>query len=397
MMYNLIMNRYLHDAALELVKEKFLLVCGPRQVGKTTLAEQWLSDKKGLYLNWDIPPDREKILKLFKQTISTHYIVLDEIHKYAKWKSWLKGLYDQGKKHLQVMVTGSARLDIFQRGGDSLLGRYNLVRLHPLSIGERTHGKTMPPPPHSIGWLSLGAPSKRVDWNRLKRRGGFPEPFFKNSDLQHRRWLSQRRQLLIQEEIRSLTEIRHLSLIEHLAILLPARVGSPLSVNALREELQVAHDTLTSWIGALERVYYCFLLAPYAKKVARSIKKEKKLYLWDWSEVENPGARFENMVASHLRKAVHFWNDFGYGTFDLLYWRDKQKREVDFIITQNGNPVALIECHLSDTALSPHLAYLGHQLGDSISQIQLVDEPGIDYLKGNVRIVSADTYLAGLP
>lgn len=396
--YNPPMNRYLQQAASELVKEKFLLISGPRQVGKTTLAKQWLADKKGLYLNWDIPSDRERILKLFKQPLPIHGMVLDEIHKYARWKSWLKGLSDREDKHLQVMVTGSARLDLFRRGGDSLLGRYNLVRLHPLTIGELTHSKLMPPPRNSSDWISLGGRSaKRPAWDQLKRRGGFPEPFLKDDDLQHRRWSAQRRQLLVQEEIRDLTDIRHLSLVEHLAILLPERAGSVLSMNSLREELQVAHDTVTSWIGALERIYYCFLLAPYTKRVARSLKKERKLYVWDWSELENPGARFENMVASHLLKAIHAWSDFGYGRFELFYWRDKQKREVDFLITQNRKPAVLIECRLSDEALSPHLVYLGHQLGGRIPHVQLLDKPGVDYAKGNVRIVSADTYLSNLP
>lgn len=390
------MERYLQLPAAELVKEKFLFISGPRQVGKTTLAQKWLEDKKGLYLNWDIPSDRERILQLFKLPLLSPYMVLDEIHKYARWKSWLKGLYDKEGKSLQVMVTGSARLDLFQKGGDSLLGRYNLIRLHPLTIGELTHSKLIPPPRSPEDWISLGGhPAERSLWDQLKRRGGFPEPFLKDDDSQHRRWFTQRRQLLIEEEIRSLTDIRNLSLVEHLAILLPERAGSVLSVNSLREELQVAHDTVTSWLGALERIYYCFLLAPYTRKISRSLKKERKLYLWDWSQLENPGARFENMVASHLLKAVHAWTDFGYGSFELWYWRDKEKREVDFVITQNGKPAVLIECRLSDGTLSSHLRHLGHQLGE-IPQIQLLDMPGVDHAKGNIRIVSADAYLANL-
>ena len=390
------MERYLQHAAEELTAEKFLFISGPRQVGKTTLAQKWLEGKKGLYLNWDVPSDREQILRLFKQPLSSPYLVLDEIHKYDRWKSWLKGLYDKEGKHLQVMVTGSARLDLFQRGGDSLLGRYNLLRLHPLTIGELTHFKLIPPPQKREDWFFLGGhPAQKTLWEQLQRRGGFPEPFLKDNDLHHQRWSTQRRQLLIEEEIRNLTDIRNLSLVEHLAILLPERAGSLLSVNSLREELQVAHDTVTSWIAALEKIYFCFLLAPYTKKISRSLKKERKLYLWDWSQLANPGARFENMIASHLLKAVHAWTDLGYGNFDLRYWRDKEKREVDFVITQNSKPVVLIESRLSDRILSPHLHYLSDQL-TGIPQIQLVGESGIDYHKGNSRIVSADTYLTNL-
>lgn len=408
------MRRYLFDCAAELVQEKFVLISGPRQVGKTTLAKQWLEGKNGTYLNWDIPSDRENLLTFFKKPLSSNCLVLDEIHKYARWKSWLKGLYDKEASHLKVLVTGSARLDLFRRGGptgaapilekkyyggggDSLLGRYDLLRLHPLSIGELTHNQLMPPPANGREWLTLGESSaKRPLWEQLSRRSGFPEPFFKDNDLQHRRWVLRRRELLTQEEIRDLTDIRNLSLVEHLALLLPDRVGSVLSVNSLREELQVAHGTVAAWLEALERVYYCFRLAPFSGKISRSLKKERKLYLWDWSELKSPGARFENMVACHLLKAVHAWTDLGYGDFELSYWRDKEKREVDFVITESRRPIVLIECRRSGETPSPHLLYLGEKLGPT-PQIQLLDQPGVDYAKGNIRVVSAETYLARLP
>lgn len=392
------MERSLSPSVQELAKEKFLFISGPRQVGKTTLAQSWLEKHQGLYLNWDVSPDREQILKLFKLPIPSRYLVLDEIHKYFRWKSWIKGLYDKEGKNLQVLVTGSARLDLFQRGGDSLFGRYNLLRLHPLTLGELTHTQIPAPPQTPSEWIQGTArQSLRSHWEQLYRRSGFPEPFLKDDDRHHQRWSLRRRQLVIQEDIRDLTDIRDLSGLEHLALLLPERAGSVLSLNSIREELQVAHGTISAWLDVLERVYFCFRLLPYTRKIARSLKKERKVYLWDWSQLENPGARFENMAASHLLKAIHTWTDLGYGEFDLLYWRDKQKQEVDFVVTRNRKPVALIECHLSETALSPHLRYLGEALGENIPQIQLLEKSGVDFVKGNVRIVSADSYLANLP
>lgn len=391
------MKRSFVPTLKELALEKFVLLSGPRQVGKTTLAKEWLSHFKGLYLNWDVPPDREKILNLFKKPPGETHLVLDEIHKYARWKAWLKGLYDKEGNALQVVVTGSAKLDLFQRGGDSLLGRYNLLRLHPLSIGEVTHQKLIPPPSSAENWLHPGtfrAPSKM--WQRLAERSGFPEPFLRNENNHYHRWALRRRQLLIQEDVQSLTDIRHLSLVEHLALLLPDRVGSLLSVNALREELGVAHDTVSCWIEALERIYYCFLLRPFSGKISRSLKKERKLYLWDWSGLKNPAARFENMAASHLLKAVHLWTDLGYGEFDLFYWRDREKREVDFVITRDRNPVALVECKGADSTLAESLSRLGKQL-HPIPMIQLVETPGINFERGLSRVVSAQDYLVNFP
>ncbi len=391
------MNRYLLTPLQGLVREKFVLLCGPRQVGKTTLAKQWLAESTGTYLNWDIPLDRETILKIFKAPPPANRLVLDEIHKYARWKNWLKGLYDLSAGHRQVLVTGSAKLDLYQRGGDSLLGRYELLRLHPLTMGEITHGKLIQPPKNPAGWLEgpQGTDGDRL-WKQLNRRGGFPGTFLKDNDQHHRRWLTRRRQSLIHEDIQSLTDIKNLSLIEHLVLLLPERVGSPLSVNALREEIQTAHGTVTAWLDALEKIYYCFFVSPYSKKISRSLKKERKLYLWDWSEIQDSAARFENMVASHLLQSVHLWNDLGYGNFDLFYWRDKQKREVDFVVTNQHQPVALIECKTNQTAYAETLGYLASHLPPGIPQIQLVEKPGQDFRKGMVRIVSASRYLAGL-
>jgi uncharacterized protein len=391
------MKRYVSEAVKNLAQEKFVLLTGARQVGKTTLAKNWLIPNHGSYLNWDIPSDRETILKFFKQPITAENFVFDELHKYARWKAWLKGLYDKENERLHVLVTGSARLDLFQRGGDSLLGRHELIRLHPLSIGELTHGKLMPPPKRMVDWSTIKIQKvKRSIWDRLANKGGFPEPYLKNDNQQHHRWSSRRRQLLIQEDIRTLTDIKNLSLIEHLALLLPERVASVLSVNSLREDLQVAHNTVSNWLDALERIYYCFKLKPYSSKIARSLKKEQKVYLWDWSQVESPSARFENMIANHLLKAVHAWSDLGYGDYELMYWRDKQKREVDFMITKNRKPLVLFEAKQSDKSLSPHLTYLSHQL-NGLPKIQLVNTPNIDFRKGSSRIVSADAYLANLP
>jgi predicted AAA+ superfamily ATPase len=390
------MARYLSEPLKVFARDKFVLLSGPRQVGKTTLAQAWASRRKGksLYLNWDVPEHRESILKRdFLADPNLDALVLDEIHKYGRWKSWLKGLYDREGKRLEVVVTGSARLELFQRSGDSLLGRYESLRLHPLTVGELTHGEPTPPPKD---WLRLEPREVPAElWTRLEKTSGFPEPFHKDDLLQHQRWSTRRRNLLIREDLRDLSQIRDLSLVEHLAILLPSRVGSPLSLNALREELQVAHDTIRSWIEALDRLYFCFRLSPYHRRISRSLTKERKLYLWDWSQVEDEGARFENTVAGHLLKAVHAWTDLGHGEFDLRYLRDKEKNEVDFVVTERNRPQALIECKLGEEKPAPSLLKLGAQLG-RLPLLQLIKKQGVDRLRQNVRVVSADRFLAGL-
>ncbi|MBI4356566.1 MAG: ATP-binding protein [Gammaproteobacteria bacterium] len=396
------MERYIAPLVEEFSREKFVLLSGPRQVGKTTLAKKWLEAEKGSYVNWDDASDRKLILEqtFLSQTEgkASSAFVFDELHKYARWKSWLKGLYDKHAHHLKVVVTGSAKLDVYKRHGDSLFGRYESLRLHPLSIGELSHGKLVPPP---TDWLHLGEKSVPFTlWEQLKNRGGFPEPFYKDNALQHRRWSLRRRELLIQQDLRDISEIKTLSLVEHLTLLLPSRIASPLSLNSLREELQVAFDTLKSWLLVLEKLYWCYRISPYSKNISRSLRKEQKLYFWDWSGVPEAPARFENMVASHLLKAVQAWTDVGYGEFNLHYFRDLEKREVDFVITQNRIPVVLIECKVNSQSLSPELHYLNAHLKKEnrhdLPMIQLVDEQNVDFVHRNSRIVTAANYLATL-
>lgn len=386
--------RYLQPIVEEFSRDKMVFIVGPRQIGKTTAAQTWLEGSNGLYLNWDNTEDRQVILTKLSAGVEQYQkVVLDELHKYARWKSWLKGLYDKHSKGVSLVVTGSARLDVFKKGGDSLLGRYELLHLHPFSVGELTHGKIVVPPSN---WLELDVnePAPGL-WRHLENRSGFPEPFTRDDARQHRRWSNRRRDLLIQEDVREVSQVRNVSLIEHLALLLPSRVGSPLSVNSLREDLQVAHDTVNSWLTIFEHLFYCFRLSPYVKKIGAAIKKEQKLYLWDWSQIEDPASRFENMVAAHLLKSVQTWTDLGYGEYSLHYVRNRKQQEVDFLIAERNRPLVLIEAKLSDEQLAPKLAIFSRQLGD-IPIVQLVATPKINKRGGNSWLVSADLFFSGL-
>jgi predicted AAA+ superfamily ATPase len=390
------MKRYLSPYIEKFSQKKLVLLSGPRQVGKTTAGKLWLDNNEGLYLNWDIGEDRKQIInKSFFNQLNNPAILLDEIHKYTRWKTLLKGIYDKHIPPLRVLVTGSAKLDIFKKSGDSLFGRYELLRLHPFSIGELIHGKTVEPPNN---WLLADLENSiktQTTWDRLEQFSGFPEPYFEQDPLQHKRWSTRRRELLIREDLREISDIKLVDLVEHLYILLPDRVGSPLSLNSLKEEIQVAYNSVSNWLKVLESLYICFRISPYHQKLSRSLKKEQKLYLWDWSQISDPAARFENIVACHLLKSVHFWNDIGFGSFDLQYFRNKEKEEVDFIITKDRIPQVLIECKLSDTKLSKSLINLSRALGNT-PMIQLVKTPDILIKTENYLITTASNYLSKL-
>jgi hypothetical protein len=330
------LDRYITEQVQHDLARKMVFIPGPRQVGKTTLARS-LAKSPQSYLNWDVAEHRERILK--GEMPATRLWILDEIHKYRSWRNYLKGLYDGRQSGQQILVTGSARLDLYRFGGDSLQGRYHMLRLHPLSVAE------------------LGIKTHK-EFRNLLALGGFPEPYLSGSATQARRWSREYRTRLIREEVTSLERIQDLGNLELLVLRLPELVGSPLSINALREDLQVSHKAVSSWLGALERLYAIFRLSPFGAPRIRAVKKEQKHYHLDWSLVPNDAARFENLVACHLLKWVHYHQDVAGEDLELHYFRDTDGREVDFVLTDRGNPVKLIECKWPDGDIDRSLRYL---------------------------------------
>ncbi len=318
------------------LKRKMVFISGPRQVGKTTFAVK-TGGRSGQYYNWDFAEHREKILKGIWPG-QRCILLLDEIHKYRRWRNLVKGLYDVNKDKYNILITGSARLDAYRKTGDSLQGRYHHYRMHPLTLRE-TDGS-------------------RDAWDSLYRFGGFPEPFLMQSETDAKRWRRDYRTRLIREELASLENFQDLGTLEILAMRLPALVGSPLSVNSVREDLQVNHRTADKWIQSLDSLYYIYRILPFGSPNIKAVKKEKKHYHWDWSLVQDKGSRFENMVASHFLSWIHFLEDSKGEDLELRFFRDSEKREADFVIVRDGKPFLFAECKYADADISPHLKYL---------------------------------------
>ena len=299
-------------------REAFFL-SGPRQVGKTTIATNFLKNYDvSTYLNWDDLDDRTSILAndiplLSAKHLSNPLIIFDEIHKFKDWKNYLKGLIDKHKERVDFLVTGSSRLDTYRRGGDSMMGRYFLYQVHPLSVSELLN--------QQIPEKETRAPKKISDddWQHLLKFGGFPRPFLANSDRIYNRWINQRLERLFHEDLRDVLKSHDIAKIEVLASLLQQQVGQQLNYTSLSKKVQVSDQTIRSWLATLESMYYCFTIRPYSQNVARSLLKDPKVYSWDWSTVKDKGHAYENFIASHLLKAVHFWQDMGYGQYGLYY------------------------------------------------------------------------------
>lgn len=390
----MIKKRYLQPFIVSDLKEKMVFVGGPRQVGKTTMAKLIGRDEYNnpAYLNWDYRDDRKKIIDE-KFESETDLIIFDEIHKYKNWRNYLKGEFDKNKDKFKILVTGSARLDLYRRGGDSLLGRYRYLRLHPFSMREALEIKP------DIGILKepkfLSHKNIADTFSRLFLFGGFPEPFIKKDLKTLRRFHNERIERLIKEDIRDLENVRDLSSLQVLVEILPSKVGSLFSINSLKEDLGATHKTISLWVDVLERFYYHFRVHPFASTLIKSLRKEPKVYLWDWSQVDDEAAKLENMVASHLLKMAHFFYDTEGYKVELNFLRDREGREVDFLVTFNKKPWLAAEVKLNDREVSKNLKYFADKLKIPFIY-QVIKEKNIDFTQNNIRVISTDKFLSGL-
>ncbi|EKD26242.1 MAG: hypothetical protein ACD_79C01302G0023, partial [uncultured bacterium] len=323
------MKRRIEELVKKDLKEKIVFISGPRQVGKTTLSKQL--NLKYDYLNYDSGEDRRIILKQ-EWNRKTDLVIFDEIHKMKKWKTWIKGVYDTEGVKPAILVTGSARLDVYRKGGDSLTGRYFSYRLHPLTVRE----------------ASSFMESKEA-LNRILKVGGFPELFLKNDTTYAKRWRRKHLDNILREDLIDLEKLRDIKSMEILLDILRERVGSLISYASIARDLQVSIHTVKHWLEVLENLYVIFPVRPYHKNIARSLLKESKYYFYDTGAVkDDEGARLENAVACSLLGELHYHEDTTGDKVELNFIRDKEKREVDFLVSINKTPKFLVEVKTSD-------------------------------------------------
>jgi predicted AAA+ superfamily ATPase len=395
----------LYDALLveHLSKHRQMaFVTGPRQVGKTTTCRAHID----FYANWDNIDDREQILagpsrlverfhlnRLFE---STPVALFDELHKYPRWKQLLKGMFDTYGDQVRMIVTGSSRMDVYRRGGDSLMGRYFPYRMHPFTVAEILQASL----PDSSRIIRPPQQASFSDVQALWEHGGYPEPFLKRDSRFSRRWQSLRLQQLVREDIRDLTQIQQLDQMETLVHVLVKRSAHQLVYGNLAKEIRVSVDTVRRWIGVLRDLHLGFLVRPWYRNVSRSLRKEPKWFLRDWSTINDVGDKAETLVACHLLKAVEGWTDLGLGEFELGYLRDKERREVDFLVARDGDPWFLVEVKHRRDSLGEALAYYQKQLGAPFAFQVVMDANYVDAdcfaQPRGPTVVPAKTFLAQL-
>lgn len=392
----------------ELSEKPMIFISGPRQVGKTTISKEISKEfANSLYFNWDLILNKKKLIEnplffteLERKDQSVPLIILDEIHKYKEWKNYLKGIYDQFFESYRFLVLGSGRLDIYQKGSDSLAGRYFSFNVWPFTISEIS-GNNMAFPDfikNPLGGVKTGKKEDSI-WRDLTMLSGFPEPFLSGREIRYKRWSSSYYKQIIREDIRDFNDVQMINDMELLFSLIPSRVGSPFSIDNLAGDLHVSHNTVKRWLDMFESFYLLFRISPWTNKISRAISKETKVYLFDYVLIESPAARFENMVALELAKSISIWNNLGYGDFKLHYVRNKEKEEVDFLISNKNIPFLLVETKFNDTNIAKPLKKFQNYL--NIPAVQLVNH--YDHFKKvpncncEILVAGAPNYLSLLP
>lgn len=359
--------RYIYNDIIQDLENKMVFIGGPRQVGKTTVGEHLLEHiKSGIHLNYDDIDDRTLILKR-DWNDSDKLIFIDEFHKYHDWKNFIKGTYDKQKKIHQFLLTGSARMDLYRRGGDSLMGRYHYWRLYPYGIAENIPGV-----------------DGKTKLDKLLTVGGFPEPFWKGSETFYKRWRKERHTKIIYEDIKDLTYVKEVQKMSILLDLLRHRVGGEVIYSNLAKDLHASGQTVKNWIDIFEKLYVVFCIYPYSKNINRAITHIPKVYFYDNGEVI--GDNFENLIAMELLKKIHYLEDKEGDEYELCYIRDKEKREIDFVIIKNKIPQELIEVKTSQQSISASLHYFADKLNIS-KKTQIVLNLERSFVKDGVNVI----------
>ncbi len=395
-----LLARSLEPSVAADLREKMVLLSGPRQCGKTTLARRLLDSLGGSYFTWDDARHRAT-LRSGDLPASDALWVFDEIHKFRGWRAWLKGVYDTRGDDHAILVTGSGRLDLLGRGGDSLQGRHFAYRMHPFTVGELL-APSIPKSPDDIPKMARDPGAAAADaLASMLRFGPFPEPLLRASERHSARWRLSYGSRLVREEVRTISEIRDLDRLELLVERLEDVVGSVLSINALREDLEVAFETVRQWISVLERLCAVYRIAPYGPTRIKAVKKEQKLYFWDWARVKPEPARFENLVISHLLRLVHWLEDVHGERAELRFFRNVVGHEVDAIVLRGRAPWLAVEIKSDDRPVDDGLRYLLERVrvphAFQVSLRGTLDVRAPDIHGCAVRRMPAAKFLANLP
>ena len=328
-----------------------LCIVGPRQSGKTTLAQNCFG--KLPYVSLEHPPtlakaqaDPEAFLLQYKQGA-----ILDEVQRMPEIFSYLQGILDTSSKRGQFILTGSNNFLLHEQVSQSLAGRVGYLELLPLSFAELQQAK-----------LSSPQPFKHI------LQGGYPEIW--NEGLNTFKWMNSYVQTYVQRDVRLLRNITNLGAFNRFILMCANYTGQLINKDAIANAIGVDNKTIMAWLAVLESSYIIYLLHPWYNNLNKRIIKSPKLYFYDTgllcfllginSQTElqkhkQYGAIFENWVLTEIRK-----NRMNAGlSGGMHFFRDSAGNEVDLILEKQGNviPVEVKAAKKTDAGMLAGLKY----------------------------------------
>ena len=375
------MNRLIESHLERDLTRKMVFLTGPRQSGKTTLAGL-IAEKfpSAQMLNWDVLADRRVILSQ-SWVPDTKLLVFDELHKMKEWRPWLKGVYDGRAREQAILVTGSARLDVFRQAGESLAGRYFSWHLLPVTV-------------HELVAVTDFSPEEAL--SRLLGRGGFPEPLLADTETDARRWRQLYLDGLIRDDILEFSRIGEVRAMRLFVQMLRERIGSPVSLASIARDLQISPTTLGRYLQILETLHIVFLVRPFHHNIARALLKEPKVYFYDTGLViGDDGTRFENACATMLYAQIKLMREALGRETSLHYIRNKEGREIDFVICDSGAPLEFIESKWADPKIPKYLATIASRFPSAKATL-LVRHLRQREQRGLISVEPAADWLANL-
>ena len=392
--------------------KQMVFIAGPRLAGKITftqiLAENF---NNSLYFNWDILDEKRKLVEnpsfyeeVQRRDNSIPLIIFDELHKYSNWKNYLKSVYDRDSANYKFVVSGSGRLDMYQKGGDSLAGRYLMFYLWPFTLAELAGNNLSLEQFLSNPIEVRTCPNETLTiWNNLSQFSGFPDPFLNENGHYYNIWSNTYKKQLLREDIRDLASLKKLEDVEVLFSLLPSKISSPLSMASLSKDMHVSFDSVRSWIEVFENFFMVFRIPPWSRKISRAITQEKNCIFSIMPGLNRPLRIPQQNLKIWLRSS--FFGPYptgiisGLGISLCITSETRISRRLIFSFPTNKSHSFSLKPKLSDDHTAKSLIKFQNVL--KIPAVQLVNEGDICKLVSNgnlkIMITSADHWLSLLP
>lgn len=328
---------------------RVVILSGARQCGKTTTSKT-IVDKDCIFRTLDdttllqaAQSDPQNFIKHSKKTM-----VIDEVQRVPELITAIKKVVDEDTRYGQYLLTGSVNLQTLPTVKESLAGRVKKIRLRPLTQGEIAKKE-----PSFLNRLSHRDFVDNTDYDKesllkLMFKGGYPEPLFMESSKERTSWYKDYLNTIIEYDLKDIANIKRQDSLKDLMAIIASFSSKFIDKSKITSSMGVANQTLDSYLGVLENTYLVDKLMPYLKTDYERVNKQSKYFVSDtglmcsvlnWKiddlilDADKTGKLFETYIYNQIIAQVDLENL----DYSLYHYRDREKREIDFIIHDSNN------------------------------------------------------------